>query len=170
MQERQGILPELAQEPALPTTPSFYSSAPPELVTLASSLTPTSPVQVASPEAPVREALPPAATAVMARQASRRRDVRTRVSFTACIRQESSNEVIVECNHISKGGLSFPSRKPYAVGSSIEVAVPYSPGTPAIFVGACIRPVETIAPGSLFRYDVAYTRKNIGDPQLQRGL
>jgi hypothetical protein len=168
--DRHKAVPELADEPALPAAPSFYSSEPPELVTSTSSLTRTAPAQVASAEAPVGEALPPAATAVVARQANRRRDVRTRVSFTACTRQESSNEDIVECDNISKGGLSFRSRKPCAVGVSIEVAVPYSPGAPAIFVGACIRHIETIASGSLFRYGASYTRKSIGDPQLQRGF
>ena len=107
----------------------------------------------------------------MARTVNRRKDVRTRVSFTACIRQESSSEDIVECDNISRGGLSFRSRRIYAVGSSIEVAVPYEPGVPAIFVAASIRHVETIVSGTVFRYGAACTRKVVGDPHLlQRGF
>jgi len=164
--------PEVADEAVVPAAPSFYSSEAPEMIkTAASGAARTTPVQVATPEALPREALPPAAAAVVARTVNRRRDVRTRVSFTACVRQESSGEDIVECDNISKGGLSFRSRKSYAVGSSIEVAVPYSPGAPAIFVAASIRHVETIASGTLFRYGAAYTRKVVGDPHLlQRGF
>ena len=169
--DRRDAVERLADEPMLPAASGIYSSTPPEVINTSASLAAcTTPVQVATPEASPREALPPAATAVVARTANRRRDVRTRVSFPACIRQQSSNEDIVECDNISKGGLSFRSRRSYAVGSSIEVAVPYSPGAPAIFVAASIRHVETIASGTLFRYGAAYTRKVVGDPHLQRGL
>jgi hypothetical protein len=142
-----------------PEPASFYSNAAPELIdTSPSSVRLTAhltPVQVATPESTPREALPVAATAVVARAANRRRDIRTRVSFTACVRQENAGDDIVECDNISKGGLLFRSRKSYAVGSCIKVAVPYSPGAHAIFVVACICHVETIASGSLFRYGAA---------------
>ena len=96
----------------LPVASNSYSGAPPELINAsASAFGAHDPVQVAMRKRRSREALPPAATAVVARTANRRRDVRTRVSFTACIRQESSSEEIVECDNISKGGLSFRSRK-----------------------------------------------------------
>jgi hypothetical protein len=143
-----------------------YSSVPPVLTdATASSVRATpvrvTPVQVAAQEAASHEPPPPAATAVVARTANRRRDVRTRVSFTACIRQVgATDEEIVECDNISRGGFSFRSRKAYAEDSAIEVAVPYSPGGHAIFVVAAIRRVETIASGNLFRYGAAYSRKN----------
>jgi hypothetical protein len=38
------------------------------------------------------------------------------------------------CEDLSKGGLSFRSRNQYPEGSCLEVAVPYTPGTGAIFV------------------------------------
>jgi hypothetical protein len=135
------------------------ASAPVTSSRITSSLTPalahaekTAPIAVALPEA-----LPPAATAVVARTSNRRRDVRTRVSFMACIRQGDAGEEIVECDNISRGGISFRSRKSYAVDSAIDVAAPYSPGWHAIFVTASIQHVETLPSGTLFRYGAAYT-------------
>jgi hypothetical protein len=123
----------------------------------------TAPVEVALPEALHPVPLSPTATAVVARASNRRRDVRTRVSFTACIRQGTGDE-IVECDNISKGGISFRSRKSYAVESEIEVAAPYSPGSHAIFVPAHIKHVEPLlGGGTLFRYDVAYIPKASGN-------
>ena len=124
----------------------------------------TAPVGVALPETLPPGPLPPGVTAVMARASNRRRDVRTRVSFTACIRQGDASEEIVECDNISKGGISFRSRKSYAMDSSIEVAAPYSLGAHAIFVPACIRHVEQLpGGGTLFRYGAAYMPKTSGN-------
>lgn len=89
-------------------------------------------------------------------KANRRRHVRTRVQFTACVRMNHSNEEIVECDNISKGGLCFRSRKHYEENATIEVAVPYSPGQPAIFTSARIRRIEELPGLNLFRYGVAY--------------
>ena len=102
-------------------------------------------------------ALPPVETGVVPRTSNRRRDVRTRVSFTACIRQGDGGEEIVECDNVSRGGISFRSRKCYAVESAIEVAAPYSLGSHAIFAYACIKRVESLPGGTLFRYGAAYT-------------
>jgi hypothetical protein len=119
--------------------------------------------------AALRETLPPpqplrpAATAVVARASNRRRDVRTRVSFTVCVRQGDAGEEIVECDNISKRGISFRSRKSYAMDSAIEVAAPYSPGWPAVFVPACIKHVDELPGATLFRYGVAYVPKTSGN-------
>jgi hypothetical protein len=118
------------------------------------------PVEVMLRESAVPLALAPAATSAMARSANRRRDVRARVRFTACVRQGDSGEEIVECDNVSKGGLSFRSGKSYAVDSVIEIAVPYSLGAPAIFVAAAIRHVEVLSNGSLFRYGAAYAPRH----------
>lgn len=96
------------------------------------------------------------------RAVNRRRDVRTRVGFTACIRQGESSDEIVECDNISKSRLSFRSRKTYAVDSTIEVAAPYSPGWQAIFVLARIRHFEPLPSGTLFRYGAVYVPKSSG--------
>lgn len=91
-----------------------------------------------------------------ARKENRRRHVRTGVAFTACIRHAASGEEIVECENVSKGGLCFRSRKRYFQDSLIEVAAPYSPGAPAIFVSACIKHVEELPALGLYRYGVMY--------------
>ncbi|MBS1842516.1 MAG: PilZ domain-containing protein [Acidobacteria bacterium] len=87
---------------------------------------------------------------------NRRRHVRTRVNFTACIRLDPAAEEIVECDNISKGGLCFRSRKRYEQNAVFQVAVPFSPGQPAIFVKAQIRRAEALPGCDLFRYGVAY--------------
>ncbi len=99
-------------------------------------------------------ALPPVASAVVAKAANRRRDVRTRVTLSACVRHEESEE-IVECANLSRRGFGFRSRKQYPVGSEIEVAVPFYPGTPPAFVRGSVRHV-TALPGNNFQYGVMY--------------
>lgn len=90
------------------------------------------------------------------RPINRRKHMRVRVDFSACIRRPQGGEEIVECENVSKGGLCFHSRKRYAVGEVIEVAAPFSPGEPALFVLAKIRRGDPVGDGQLFRYGVAY--------------
>lgn len=111
-------------------------------------------VAVAVPQATSQGPLPSASNAATARAANRRRDVRTRVSFTACVRQEGEEE-IVECGNISKGGFSFRSRKTYVAGSALEVALPYYPGTELMFVGALVRHA-LVLPNNNFHYGAIY--------------
>ncbi|HWZ96825.1 MAG TPA: PilZ domain-containing protein [Candidatus Dormibacteraeota bacterium] len=87
---------------------------------------------------------------------NRRRHVRTRVGFTACIRLDAATEELVECDNVSKGGLCFRSRKRYEENATIQVAVPFSPGHPAIFVNARIKRVEELPGANLFRYGASY--------------
>jgi hypothetical protein len=115
-------------------------------------------VEIAVPEGLPPEPLPPAATAAVAHNANRRHDVRTRVSFTACARQDSVDE-IVECGNISKGGFSFRSRKSYLAGSDIDVALSYYPGTQPAFVRATVRH-SLVLPNSSFHYGVMYAVTN----------
>jgi hypothetical protein len=114
-------------------------------------------IEVAALDAPPVP-LPTAATAVVARTANRRRDVRTRVSFPACVVQDGVEE-IVECGNVSKGGFSFRSRKPYLAGSDIDVALPHYPGTPPAFVRATIRHA-LVLPNNNFHYGVMYAATN----------
>ncbi len=128
-----------------------------------------------NPEIAVSFEAPPLATrhsdseAKAARKDNRRRDVRTRVSFTACIRHAASGEEVVECENVSKGGLCFHSRKRYFQDSLIEVAAPYSPGGPAIFVAACIKHVEELPGSGLYRYGAMYQKgKRTAEADLAR--
>ena len=88
---------------------------------------------------------------------NRRRHVRAAVNFTACVRHGVSGEEIVECINISRGGASFYSSKKYEQGALIEIAAPYSPGSPAIFVYATIRHVKEL-PDVRFRYGMEYIK------------
>ncbi len=115
-------------------------------------------VEIAVPEALPSEPLPPVAAAAIAHTANRRHDVRTRVSFTACVRQDNADE-IVECGNISKGGFSFRSRKSYLAGSDIEVALPYYPGAQPAFVRATVRH-SLVLPNNNFHYGVKYAAAN----------
>jgi hypothetical protein len=89
---------------------------------------------------------------------NRRKHVRTKVKFKACIRSDKYTEDIVTCEDMSRGGLRFKSRKQYAEKSLIEVAAPYQPGSAAIFVSARIVFVQELAGEKLFRYGVSYLR------------
>jgi hypothetical protein len=89
---------------------------------------------------------------------NRRRDVRTRVNFTACVRHPAAGDEIVECDNISRGGFSFRSQKQYPRDSMVQVALPYFPGSASIFVFAEIKHVKDLLGGTLFRYGAAYLK------------
>ena len=99
-------------------------------------------------------ALPPMASAVVAKAANRRKDVRTRVNLSACVRHEKAEE-IVECANLSRRGFAFRSRKQYPIGCELEVAVPFYVGTPPSFVIGSVRHV-TVLPNENFHYGVMY--------------
>ncbi|MFI5093292.1 MAG: PilZ domain-containing protein [Candidatus Acidiferrum sp.] len=91
------------------------------------------------------------------RRINKRRHVRIRVNFSACVRRPAHADEIVECENISKGGMCFHSLTQYALGSLIEVAAPFSPGEQALFVPAQIKRVEPLSGSQVFRYGVEYT-------------
>ena len=100
---------------------------------------------------------PAAAPPPAHRQENRRKDVRARVNFSACIR-DSGAEEIVACENLSRGGFCFRSSKPYLEKSTIEVALPYSPGEPAIFFKARVVWIQELAAEKLFRCGAAYVK------------
>jgi PilZ domain len=82
---------------------------------------------------------------------------RMKSRLLACVRQRGYDEEAV-CEDLSGGGVSFRSRTQYAEGSRIEIAVPFRPGTKAIFVPGrivCSVPVRGVG---LFRHGVSYLR------------
>jgi len=89
---------------------------------------------------------------------NRRKHVRIRVNFSACVRQAAHADEIVECENVSKGGLCFHSLQKYALNSLIEIAAPYSPGEAAMFVYARIKRVEALSGGQVFRYGLEYMK------------
>ena len=89
---------------------------------------------------------------------NRRKHARTKVTYKACIRRSGFPDDVVTCEDMSKGGLSFKSRKQYYERTSIEVAVPYSVGGNAIFVPAEIAWVVEVTKDKQYRCGVAYRR------------
>jgi hypothetical protein len=89
---------------------------------------------------------------------NRRKHVRTKVNFKACIRSYAFGDDIVTCEDISRGGLRFKSRKEYIAKAEIEVAAPYSPGTQSIFVRAQIVHVVELKQERRFRCGVCYSK------------
>src|ERR1700676_3882989 len=104
---------------------------------------------------PAHQALPsPAEVRPAFGGRNRRKDVRARVTFTACVRSAAHGDELVEVDNVSRGGLCFRSRKQYEKESLLEIAAPYSPGESAIFASATIKRVEELPAARLFRYGV----------------
>jgi hypothetical protein len=95
------------------------------------------------------------------RPVNKRRHVRIRVSFSACVRHPAHADEVVECENVSKGGVCFHSLRQYKLDSLIEVAAPFSPGETALFVPARIRRVEALSGSQVFRYGVEYIKSSI---------
>lgn len=93
------------------------------------------------------------------RRENRRKHVRTKVNFKACVRSFAHGDDIVICEDVSRGGLRFKSRKPYAEKFKIEVAAPYTPGTQNFFTPAEIVHVEELKDEKKFRCGVAYLKE-----------
>ncbi len=113
--------------------------------------------QVAPPAAKTDQSAVPILDA-NGRRVNRRKHMRIRVNFNACVRHPAHADEIVECENVSKGGLCFHSRRQYSVDSLIEVAAPFSPGEPSLFVLAQIQRVEALSGGQVFRYGAAYVK------------
>ena len=89
-------------------------------------------------------------------QVNRRKHPRVKVSYSACVRHAERGDDIVTCEDMSRGGLCFKSSKRYYDRTLIDVAVPYAPGQPALFVPAQIVFTQELPEQQLFRYGVAY--------------
>ncbi len=88
----------------------------------------------------------------------RRNRTRVKARILACIRRRGFQEEIAVCEDLSKGGLSFRSRNQYPEGSRVEVAVPFTPGTGAIFVPIRIVFSQAIPAVGLYRHGAAYIK------------
>src|SRR6267143_4720816 len=86
----------------------------------------------------------------------RRNRTRVKARVLACIRRRGFQEEIVVCEDLSKGGVSFRSRNQYVEGSRVEVAVPFTPGSGAIFVPIRIVFSQAIPTAGLYRHGAAY--------------
>jgi len=95
------------------------------------------------------------------RPVNKRRHVRIRVSFSACVRHPAHPDEIVECENVSKGGVCFHGLEQYPLDSFIRLAAPFSPGETALFVSARITRIEVLSDGEVFRYGVEYVNSSI---------
>ncbi|HEY6945712.1 MAG TPA: PilZ domain-containing protein [Candidatus Acidoferrum sp.] len=91
----------------------------------------------------------------------RRNRTRVKARVLACIRRRGFAEEVVVCEDLSKGGISFRSRNQYPEGSRVEVAVPFTPGTGAIFVPIRIVFSQAIPTAGLHRHGAAYIKPPI---------
>jgi hypothetical protein len=105
--------------------------------------------------APERPAVPPP---VEERITPRRNRTRVKARVLACIRRRGFQEEVAVCEDLSKGGLSFRSRNKYEEGSRVEVAVPFTPGSGAIFVPIRIVFSQAIPSAGLYRHGAAYIK------------
>jgi hypothetical protein len=113
------------------------------------------------PQVAVPAAAPSGAGAAMKERENRRKHARMRVNFKACIRRPNSQDDIVACEDMSRGGLRFKSSQKYFEKTLIDVAVPYSSGDQAIFVPAQIVYVQELPEQKLYRCGVMYLRSGL---------
>jgi len=154
-----------AQSPefALDSSSNFRASRPDsraDAVAASADLVGASPDSVGEPQSAVLTMSGPAAEKPAAARANRRKHPRVKVDYSACIRHPERGDDIVQCEDMSKGGLRFKSRQRYYAQSLIEVAVPYEPGQPAIFVPAQIVFAEELPEQRLYRCGVQYLTRS----------
>ena len=88
----------------------------------------------------------------------RRNRTRVKARVLACIRRRGFQEEVAVCEDLSKGGIAFRSRNQYPEGTRAEVAVPFTPGSSAIFVPIRIVFSQAIPSAGLFRHGAAYLK------------
>jgi hypothetical protein len=86
----------------------------------------------------------------------RRREKRTAMKATACIRC-CDGEVVVQCEDVSRGGFRFKSRQAYPAGTRMEAAIPYAKSSANIFVTTEIVYQQKLS-GGFYRHGVAYVK------------
>jgi hypothetical protein len=160
-----ALTPAPAPAASLPPAPfpeapqlSFYDSGPPSPQIPATSQTSVDPTGsgLLVERLGAVLTLPPPSRELETTQVNRRKHARVKVSYSACIRHADRVDDLVTCEDMSRGGLRFKSHRRYFDRALIEVAVPYTPGQPAIFVPAQIVFIQELPEQHLFRYGVAY--------------
>ena len=115
--------------------------------------------ETAAAPVPVAVAAPPEPAPATGRD-NRRKHLRTKVNFKACVRSFAHGDDVVTCEDVSRGGLCFKSRKPYPDKFKIEVAAPYTPGVQNFFIPAEIVYVQELKDEKKFRCGVAYLKNS----------
>ncbi|MGO9642503.1 MAG: PilZ domain-containing protein [Candidatus Acidiferrales bacterium] len=86
-----------------------------------------------------------------------RTNSRVRAILQACIHRPGEPDEIVVCENVSPTGLCFRSRRGYPPGTSLSVAVPFSPEGANIFIPAEIIYQQALPAIGLSRHGVAYS-------------
>ena len=108
-------------------------------------------VAVSAELTPPLEPMPPPAASK-----NRRKHMRINVNFAGRVSNHGFEDDIVVCENISLGGLCFKSSRFYQKTTAIEVAAPYTHGSPDIPVSARIVYVMELPEEKMFRYGVQY--------------
>jgi hypothetical protein len=94
------------------------------------------------------------------RTRNERRHNRINCHLRACIRyKQHFQEEILEVNDVSRGGVSFTTRKYLAPGTKLEIAIPYSPGMANIFISAEVVRLKAIPDKNIYDCGVAYLKQ-----------
>jgi hypothetical protein len=100
---------------------------------------------VAIPEAPAGE-----------RTQDERKEPRSGLKIPGCIKTSEFGEDVVVTGNVSEGGLCFRSRRTYAPGASVEIALPYVEGGANVFVKARILWSRSLPEAGLSAYGACY--------------
>src|SRR5579859_3352379 len=79
----------------------------------------------------------------------------------ACVRERVGTEEMAVCENVSRQGIAFRSRRKYAEGAQVEVAVPYTQGIANVFIPAVVVHVRALPTAGLYRHGVKYLRKDM---------
>jgi c-di-GMP-binding flagellar brake protein YcgR len=89
----------------------------------------------------------------------RRRRVRAKVNYFACVQSDMFGKDVVMCIDMSRGGLGFRTKNAYAISTDVTIAVPFSPespNAPAIYVAARVVNIAELPELKMFRCGVAF--------------
>lgn len=159
--------PDLSDWPERPGTSRERSSLSTENTWAPSETTPPAPLERAASPPGTQRLSPGAANDSASANATgiatkdrenRRKHARTRVTFKACVRRPGSPDDVVVCEDMSRGGFRFKSKRQYSEKTLVEVAVPYTPDSQAIFVPAQIAYVQELPEQKMFRCGATYLR------------
>jgi hypothetical protein len=89
-----------------------------------------------------------------------RRHRRLAAEIPICIRQAGLEDQAAFTVDISRGGLRFTSSRPYASGSYVQVAIPYSPTALNVFVDAQVAHSTRLLSQDLFHMGIMYLAEN----------
>lgn len=81
---------------------------------------------------------------------------RINLKVVVCLRHPLQGQELASTENVSRGGFRIISPKEYPVGTVLEAALPYAPGSANIFAPVRIVHKEMVAGAKIFAYGVAY--------------